>query len=153
MGNKSGSPGCGGCPQEAPDEEFYDWQLANHTIHSLRYAKTSGRPFFIGAGFRRPHVPWYINKRFVEMYDNITVFPPAHPTWATGQPSCAFICGGDGVGWDFSISQPRPVAETVLCRKTYYAAVTSTDHFVGLVLDELDALDLTHNTTVGLRVE
>eukprot|EP01043_Picozoa_sp_COSAG02_P098167 COSAG02_NODE_34335_length_485_cov_1.971503_1_plen_117_part_10 len=48
--------GCAGCPQDLPDEAFFDWQLANHTVHSLRYARSKGVPFFIAAGFRRPCV-------------------------------------------------------------------------------------------------
>eukprot|EP00035_Acanthoeca_spectabilis_P012839 m.233295 g.233295 ORF g.233295 m.233295 type:complete len:120 (+) comp15729_c0_seq8:243-602(+) len=92
--------------------------LANHTVGLLRYAKQVGRPFFIGAGFRRPHTPWYINKRFVDMYDSVPIKPPKYPDWAQAQPPCAFICGGDGVGCDFTINQPRPTNETVLCRKT-----------------------------------
>mmetsp|Transcript_5125 Transcript_5125/g.15625 ORF Transcript_5125/g.15625 Transcript_5125/m.15625 type:complete len:636 (-) Transcript_5125:95-2002(-) len=143
-------PGCGGCPQQLPDEEFFDWQLANHTIHLMRYAKTTSKPFFIGAGFRRPHTPWFINQRFVNMYSapNMSIAPPKNPLWAKDKPQCAFICGGDGVGCDFTVDQPRPTNETVLCRRTYYAAVTETDYYVGLVLDELDRLDLTQNTTV-----
>lgn len=146
--------GCGGCPQDLPDEAFFDWQLANHTIHSLRYAKAHsdkhGTPFFIGAGFRRPHTPWFIAQRFVDMYDNggQPLPPPKFPFWAAGQPDCAFICGGDGVGCDFNLSHPRPAAEASLCRKTYYAAVTSTDHYIGMVLDELDSLQVTEHTAV-----
>ena len=48
--------GCGGCPQDLPDAHFYDWQLANATVHHLRFAKADGRPFFVAAGFRRLHL-------------------------------------------------------------------------------------------------
>ena len=140
--------GCGGCPAALPDEHFYDWQLANHTIQALRLAKSDGRPFFVAAGFRRPHTPWYINQRFVDMYNDTDIAPPLHSTWAINQPACAFITGGDGVGPDFNISSPRPQAEAELCRRTYYAAITSTDSYIGLVLDELAALDLEQDTAV-----
>jgi hypothetical protein len=30
---------CHGCGVDLPDEEFRDWQIANHTIHALRYAR------------------------------------------------------------------------------------------------------------------
>ena len=146
--------GCQGCPEDAPDEKFYDWKLANHTIHALRAAKNDAqqRPFFIAAGFRRPHTPWHIAQRFVDMYPtNLSDIPPAkHPSWAHGAPPCAFVCGGDGVGCDFDIDHPRNSSWSSLCRRTYYAAVTATDHYIGLVLDELDALGLTSSTAVAV---
>eukprot|EP00663_Eupelagonemidae_sp_cell21sb_P004491 gene4491-749_t len=171
-GRKGLGQNCSGCPQDLPDEHFYDWQLANHTIFSLRYARATRQHFYIAAGFRRPHAPWYSGKlfftvghgcgnrlwlslkrlcwsfpdlllhiaqRFVDMYPGAPA-PPRFPGWAEGQPRCAFVCGIDAGGCDFNISTPRPPAESSTCRRMYYAAVTSTDHYVGLVLDELDAL-------------
>ena len=84
------------------------------------------------------------------MYDNggQPLPPPRHPDWAIGQPDCAFICGGDGVGCDFNITNPRPAEEASLCRKTYYAAVTGTDHYIGIILNELDSLALADHTAV-----
>jgi arylsulfatase A-like enzyme len=146
-GDKTLIHNCSGCPQDLPDEHFYDWKLANHTIYSLRHAKAAGQNFYIAAGFRRPHVPWYIAQRFTDMYPD-TVPPPRFPGWAVGQPRCAFVCGGDAGTCDWNITDPRPAKEASTCRKTYYAAITSTDHYVGLVLDELDALGLASNTAV-----
>jgi hypothetical protein len=49
-------------------EGFYDYRLSNHTMQSLRLAKAKGAPFFIMAGFRRPHRVFYVHKRFWDMY-------------------------------------------------------------------------------------
>ena len=146
--------GCGGCPEDKPDEEFYDGRLANWTINALRAAnedKLHGekKPFFIATGFRRPHTPWNVAQRFVDMYadvDNV----PKHRHWAKGAPACAWACGGDGVGCDFSISEPRELEATKLCRRTYFASVTGTDHYIGQVLDELEQLKMSDNTAVAL---
>ena len=39
--------------------------------------------------------------------------------------------------------------EAVVFRRAYYAAVSYTDHLIGLVLDELDALGLRNSTGIG----
>ena len=146
--------GCGGCPEDKPDEEFYDGRLANWTIQTLRAVKRDQlegekKPFFIAAGFRRPHTPWNVAQRFVDMYPK-HVDQPKHPDWALGAPPCAFVCGGDGVGCDFGIKKQRPKEWTGLCRRMYYACVSATDHYIGTVLDEVNQLKLDSKTIVAL---
>lgn len=145
--------GCGGCAEDKPVEEFYDGRLANWTIGALRAAKQDldqgeKKPFFIAAGFRRPHTPWNVAQRFVDMYKHVD--PPRHNTWPLGAPPCAFVCGGDGVGCDFGIQKPRETEQTNLCRRMYYACVSATDHYVGEVLNELNRLELYANTVVAV---
>ena len=147
--------GCGGCVEDKPDEQFYDGRLANWTIRTLQAARQDAlygekRPFFIAAGFRRPHTPWNVAQRFVDMYPAATTEPPKHPNWAEGAPECAFVCGGDGVGCDFGIKKPRQTEWSNLCRRTYYACVSATDHYIGTVLDELTRLEMKKNTVVAL---
>ena len=147
--------GCGGCPEDKPDEEFYDGRLANWTIQALRAAHEDAlhgekKPFFIATGFRRPHTPWNVAQRFVDMYADVDDAGPAHREWAKGAPQCAFVCGGDGVGCDFGIGRPRELEATKLCRRTYYASVTGADHYIGQVLDELEQLKMAQNTAVAI---
>ena len=46
------------CAVDEPDDHFYDFGLANATIERLQYAAGQQKPFFIQAGFARPHAPW-----------------------------------------------------------------------------------------------
>ena len=145
--------GCGGCPEDKPDEEFYDGRLANWTIDTLRAVKRDSqegekKPFFIAAGFRRPHTPWNVPQRFVDMYPKIDA--PKHPNWALGAPPCAFVCGGDGVGCDFGIAKKRSKEWGGLCRRMYYACVSATDHYIGTVLNEVNQLKLDSKTIVAI---
>lgn len=59
-----GGQGGGHCMQN--DDQIYDWHLRNETINYLEYAtnesKDTGRPFFVMAGFRKPHAPWQYPK-------------------------------------------------------------------------------------------
>ncbi len=151
-GNHRG--GCGGCPEDKPDMDFYDGRLANWTIRALRLAHEDAlygakKPFFIATGFRRPHTPWNVAQRFVDMYAKVNTLPK-HPGWASGAPQCAWACGGDGVGCDFGIDHPRDPEATKLCRRSYYASVTGTDYYIGRVLSELERLNMAQDTAVAL---
>ena len=55
------------CAMDGPDEQFYDFGLANNTIERLQFAalaNNSQRPFFVQSGFARPHAPWRVPQRF-----------------------------------------------------------------------------------------
>ena len=60
-----GGQGGGHCVQK--DDQIYDWHLRLQTIEYLQYAtnesKHSGRPFYVMAGFRKPHAPWQAPQR------------------------------------------------------------------------------------------
>ena len=49
-------------------EEIYDYRLATHTIATLQLAKKQSRPFFVMAGFRRPHRDFLVHKQYWDLY-------------------------------------------------------------------------------------
>eukprot|EP00054_Salpingoeca_dolichothecata_P019125 m.118692 g.118692 ORF g.118692 m.118692 type:complete len:118 (-) comp23137_c0_seq4:1084-1437(-) len=49
------------CPDSKPIGDFYDNQLVNAAVDQMRQAKANGSQFFIAAGLRRPHIPWYVS--------------------------------------------------------------------------------------------
>ena len=83
-----GGEGGGHCMQK--DDEIYDWHLRNQTIQYLEYAtnesKASGRPFYIMAGFRKPHAPWQYPKRAWDLYDSGSIALPTHKTLPKNAP-------------------------------------------------------------------
>ena len=56
------------CPSMEKDENFYDYQLALKCILEMEKAIHMNKPFFIAAGFRRPHRVWHVPRRFYDMY-------------------------------------------------------------------------------------
>lgn len=80
------------CALDEPDDHFYDHGLANATIARLKYAAArqalhgsggeggggSGQPFFIQAGFARPHAPWRVPQRFWDLYNTDAIPLPKH---------------------------------------------------------------------------
>jgi iduronate 2-sulfatase len=121
----------------AADEEHTDGKVAAETIAFLE--KNKDRPFFIGAGFYRPHCPFIAPRKYFDLYPPEKIpapvsFPESRaPTaaWFTTPPH-----------WGVSEQGQR---DTI---RAYYASISFLDANVGRVLDALDRLRLTDNTIV-----
>ena len=123
----------------ASDDEHTDGKVASEVIALLE--KNKDRPFFIGAGFYRPHCPFIAPKKYFDMYplDRIAApkWSPADvqkvpvPAWFTMPPN-----------WNVSEDGVRATIQA------YYASISFLDANVGRVLDALDRLGLAQNTVV-----
>jgi iduronate 2-sulfatase len=124
------------CRSEFPDQQMTDYLVADAVINMME--KHRNEPWFIGAGFFRPHVAWIVPSKYFDMYrlEDMDV-PPYDPNEKTGSPK-----------------RPRrpPLALTDQqhreAMRAYYASTTFMDAQVGRLLDALERLGLTKNTTI-----
>ena len=60
-------------PLDVPVEQMGDWQVADWVIGQL--GKQHEKPFFLGCGFFKPHLPWHVPRKYFDMYppDKITL--------------------------------------------------------------------------------
>jgi len=123
----------------APDEEHTDGKVATEAIGLIE--KYKDRPFFIGAGFYRPHCPFIAPQKYFDMYplDRIPA-PPLHADAAAQVPVPAWFT--DPPNWGLTEQAQREVI------RAYYASITFLDAQVGRLLDALDRLGLADNTIV-----
>jgi iduronate 2-sulfatase len=139
----------------AEDADYADGRVANATIQRLQAAaercKTEGTPFFIAAGFVRPHLPFSAPKKYWDLYDPATLPMPHHESFPNGAPPVALKRGGE-------ITAYKPVPEngpvgTELKRQLihgYYASTSFVDVQIGKVVAELDRLGIADNTIIVL---
>ncbi len=122
----------------APDEAHTDGKVATETIALLEQHRD--RPFFLAAGFYRPHCPYIAPKKYFDQYPLETVAAPADipragdipaPAWFTNPPH-----------WGLDATQQREII------RAYYASIAFLDANVGRLLDALDRLGLTDDTIV-----
>lgn len=50
-------------------DQLYDYRLATHTIQTIHTVHSLGKPFFVMAGFRRPHRDFLVHSKYWNMYD------------------------------------------------------------------------------------
>jgi iduronate 2-sulfatase len=106
----------------------------------MQERRATGKPFFLAAGFHKPHLPWTAPKRFFDLYPDGAITVPVEPAMK-GIPAIALQTELSG------FEQPSSRAAAM---RGYFACVSFTDDNVGLLLNELDRLDLWKTTVVVL---
>ena len=126
---------------DGKDEEQTDGMIATEAIKLMEEKK--GEPFFVAAGFFRPHTPFVAPKKYFDMYPLETLrLPYAPKDDREDVPTAAFA---------HNCPIPHYGLDEVTCLKAmqaYYACVSFIDAQVGRMLDALDRLELTEDTIV-----
>lgn len=134
---------------EVPDAAYPDGMVAERAIAEMR--RLRDRPFFLAAGFVKPHLPFNAPKRYWDLYDRSTIVLPGQRDWPAGAPAIARSNWGElrayaGIPADGPVSDE--LAGTLI--HGYYACVSYMDAQVGKLLDALDELGIAENTVVIL---
>jgi len=134
---------------DVADNAYGDGKVADAAIALLNALQD--RPFFLGVGFRKPHLPFSAPKRYWDLYDREAISTPDHPEKPTGIPDFAWHQSAELRGYaDMPKDGPLPDALVKRLRHGYYACVSFMDAQVGRVLAEVDRLGLAENTAVVL---
>ncbi|MCF6332463.1 MAG: sulfatase [Draconibacterium sp.] len=140
---------------DVPDTAYVDGLTANLAIKKLRELKKKGKPFFLGVGFFKPHLPFTAPKKYWDMYNedelplSPTPFIPENVNKASLHESGEFNQYKLG---EEKASLEAPVSDAYArkLRHAYFACVSFTDAQIGKVLAELEKQGLTENTIVVL---
>ena len=140
---------------EANDNAYADGRVAEEAIRRLQAAKVrrekEGTPFFIAAGFVRPHLPFCVPKKYWDLYDPALLPMPQFEQLPASAPRVAGKRGGE-------IAAYKPVPERGEMSESlkrqlihgYYASASFVDAQIGKLLAEFDRLGLADNTIVVL---
>ncbi|MCX6136437.1 MAG: sulfatase [Ignavibacteriales bacterium] len=141
---------------DVQDNVYEDGKYSEMAIESLRRlapkakSKKEGehQPFFLGVGFRKPHLPFVAPKKYWDLYDRSKI-PMPYPERPHHAPDLAFANWGELRSYsDIPDVGPCDEAKTRELIHGYYACVSYMDAQVGKVLAELDRLDLRKDTSV-----
>lgn len=125
------------------DTEQTDGKVADATIRLLKEHREE--PFFIAAGFYRPHIPYIAPKRYFDLYDlDRTPLPIVPQGYRRRVPPAALASTPQ---WPNFGTTERQARECILA---YDACVSFADAQVGRLLHALEDLGLADNTVVVL---
>ncbi|MEM7383544.1 MAG: sulfatase-like hydrolase/transferase, partial [Verrucomicrobiota bacterium] len=130
-------------------------RVADEAIARLRAAKerrkNEGSPFFIAAGFVRPHLPFSAPKRYWDLHKPEKLPLPAFTDLPAGAPAAAGKRRGEICAYK-PVPEDGPIDEA-LARQLihgYYASTSYVDAQIGRVTKALEELGLNDNTIVVL---
>jgi len=136
---------------DGPDNLHGDHQTAEQAIKALEENRKG--PFFIAAGFYKPHLPFVAPKRFWDLYQDEQIqFLKPQEIPEKGVRHCydwsEIWAYGDQQGKMFSKERPPNPEQTRAMIRAYYAAVSFNDEQFGRILAKLDELGLSEKTAV-----
>ena len=135
---------------EVHDTIYKDGKTAEKVISDLRKMKKMDKPFFLAAGFLKPHLPFNAPEKYWNLYDGKVKLPRNnHPP--ENAPRESLHNFGELRNYA-DIPKEGPVSDEMALKliQGYYACVSYTDAQVGKIVAELERLDLEKSTIVIL---
>lgn len=145
-------------PLDVDDSEMFDVQIVDWTIGELN--KPREKPFFLACGFTKPHLPWYVPRKYFDLHPLEGIELPAtldsdrDDLPAFGKKLAAEV---------YAVSNSRNFSRhgedhAMVLRhdqwqravQSYLATISFVDTHVGRLLDALDASEHAGNTIVVL---
>lgn len=129
------------------DEEMPDYRTAMWAAERLK--ENYEKPFFLVAGFIRPHVPWYVPQKWFDMHPvDQVVTPPYKEDDFADLPAIALEVHDmpmmPSTDWAIKTGQWKYMVQA------YLACVSFVDHYIGEVLNALENSPYKDNTIVIL---
>jgi arylsulfatase A-like enzyme len=133
-------------PVDVREEEMPDYKVSSWASGVLK--QKHDRPFLVGAGMFRPHIPWFVPKKYFDMYpeesiivpqvkeDDLADLPPVARQYALNEFSRHDLMVATG-NWKRAV-------------RAYLACITFSDTMIGRMLDALEASPERENTIVAL---
>ena len=139
---------------EAPDvadNVLCDGETADRIVELLREFKEQDKPFFLGCGFLKPHLPFVAPKRYFDLYPLESVKLPDNRLHPKNVPELALHKSLEFRVYS-DIPDDGPIPEPLLrdSLRAYRACISYVDAQVGRIMAELDRLKLRENTVVVL---
>ena len=134
-----------------PDGSYPDAQTAEKAIETLQRLKADGKPFFLGVGFVKPHLPFTCPQKYWDLYPAETIQLAANAQRPQDAPEPAFHNNYELRSYGTVPENSKvPDAMALNLIRGYRACVSFMDAQLGRVLDELDRLGLRENTLIVL---
>ena len=119
------------------DDQLPDHKAAEWAVKQLQ--TEHDKPFFLMVGFLRPHVPWYVPKKWFDLYDKEAItLPPYEKDDLNDVPDIAkrisILQQMPRTDWAIENHQWRNIVHA------YLACISFADHQVGKVINALDGV-------------
>ena len=134
------------CPEDGPEADFMDRRTADYAIEAMALARRRARPFFVVAGFYRPHLRWHVPRAHYDAYAGVDVGAPVQSRRKPfGMPDIAWANEGchtmtTEAHGTVGVHMDRPLKKAMVeeLKRGYLACASWIDDLSGRVLDALD---------------
>ncbi len=145
-------------PLDVDDSEMYDVKIVDWTISELQ--KSHNKPFFLACGFTKPHLPWYVPKKYFDMHPLAKIkLPDTLDEDRDDLPAFGKKLAAEVYQASTSVSFSAHGEDHAMVLKhdqwhravqSYLATISFVDAHVGRLLDALEESEHADNTIVVL---
>ena len=137
------------------DEAYQDGIYTKEAIKKMAMLKEGGKPFFLGVGYQRPHLPFVAPKKYWDLYKREEINLAAFRGLSEGTPKVAYQSFGElrsytDIDNNVRAGEELPEAKQRELIHGYMACVSYIDAQIGKLLDALETQGLTENTVIVL---
>lgn len=131
------------------DDDLPDGIMATAAIDQLARLRDGGKPFFLGVGFFKPHLPFVAPRKDWDAVADWGISDVKNPERVD---SSYWSQSGEFYRYAMPFDKTRPLSseDRMKTRRAYFACVRYVDRQVGRLLDALDENGLVGNTIVVL---
>ncbi|NOR15482.1 MAG: sulfatase-like hydrolase/transferase [Candidatus Aminicenantes bacterium] len=138
---------------EVEDEGYPDGLTAALAVSKLQELAAGKRPFFMGVGFFKPHLPFNAPKKYWDLYEESQLPLTPSPNIPMAVNVASLHESGEFNQYQLgeekaSLAQAVSEAYTRKLTHAYYACISYVDAQIGKILAELKRLGLEQNTLV-----
>ena len=131
------------------DEDMTDHKVADWAVDRL--SRKSDKPFFLGVGFVRPHVPFYAPQKWLDLFPLEKIkLPPVLMDDLSDVPETSRRMHELPKYPNLDFLRKNEDEQFRKCVRAYLACIAFVDHQVGRVLDALDQGPHAEDTTIIL---
>lgn len=130
------------------DKGYHDGQITEKTINDLKRFSKENKPFFIAAGFWRPHLPFNAPKKYWDLYERKSIALANNRFHPNNAPE--MLKGSKEILGQYTANSGFPDSEEFhrLAIHGYLASVTYIDAQIGKLMSEIKTQGLWENTII-----
>jgi len=140
---------------DVSDTAYQDGLYTQTALQQLNDLIDSGKPWFLGVGYQKPHLPFVAPQKYWDLYDRDKIELAAFQKLSEGTPNYAFHSFGELRAFsdiDSSLRQGDvlPEAKQRELIHGYMACISYIDAQLGKLFDELEKRSLLDDTIIVL---
>ncbi|QQY81677.1 sulfatase [Tamlana sp. s12] len=140
---------------DVSDTAYQDGLYTQTALKQLGDLEKSGKPWFLGVGYQKPHLPFVAPKKYWDLYDRDKIELAKFQQLAEGTPKFAYHNYGElrafsDVDDNYNIGDIIDENKQRELIHGYMACTSYIDAQLGLLLDELERRNILDNTIIVL---
>ncbi len=140
---------------DVSDTAYQDGLYTQTALQQLNELERSGKPWFLGVGYQKPHLPFVAPKKYWDLYNREDIELAKFQELAKGTPKFAYHSFGElrafsDIDRNLKIGDKLPEAKQRELIHGYMACISYIDAQIGKLLDELEKRNILDNTIIVL---